>query len=62
MPVNGHFAWMQGFLKWPAFRRAQKNPNILERDYQLKVAMGFPLEHFTRISRLLRQPTGTGEK
>ena len=62
VPVNGHFAWMQGFLKWPAFRRAQKNPNILERDYQLKVAMGFPPEHFTRISRLLRQPTGTGEK
>ena len=56
VPVNGHFAWLHGFLKWPAFRRAQNNTNSLERDYQLKVAMGFPSEHFTRISQLLRRP------
>jgi uncharacterized protein len=55
VPVNGHFAWGSGFVRWKDFRRCQKNQNILERDYQLKVAMGFPPEHFTRINRLLRR-------
>jgi len=54
VPVNGHFAWGQGFISWRDFRRSQRNPNILERDYQLKRAMGFPAESFTRIGRLLR--------
>jgi hypothetical protein len=53
VPVHGHFAWMRGFIDWRTFRRWEKNPNILERDYQLKVAMGFPPETFTRIHRLL---------
>lgn len=56
VPVHGHWSWMRGFLNWQAFRRAEKNPNILERDYQLKVAMGFPPESFTRIASLLRRP------
>jgi len=56
VPVHGHWAWMQGFVNWKAFRRCEKNPNILERDYQLKVAMGFPKEHFTRGKSLLRVP------
>ncbi|MFM1770762.1 MAG: hypothetical protein RJA22_3291 [Verrucomicrobiota bacterium] len=54
VPVNGHFAWADGLLDWDAFRRWQKHPNILERDYQLKKAMGFPDEVFTRIHGLLR--------
>ncbi len=54
VPVHGHFAWMRGFVSWKDFRRCETNPNILERDYQLKVAMGFPPESFTRIERLLR--------
>jgi hypothetical protein len=29
---------------------------VLERDYRLKLAMGFPPEHFTRAWELLRQP------
>jgi predicted TIM-barrel fold metal-dependent hydrolase len=59
VPVHGHWAWMRGFLSWEAFRQAQTNPNILERDYQLKVAMGFAAECFTRIGRLLRpRPPG----
>jgi hypothetical protein len=57
VPVHGHWAWMRRFLTWEAFRRAEKNPNILERDYQLKVAMGFSPESFTRISNLLRRPS-----
>jgi hypothetical protein len=55
VPVNGHFAWASGFISWPDFRRCQKITNILERDYQLKRAMGFPAEHFTRIGSLLRR-------
>jgi hypothetical protein len=54
VPVHGHWSWIRGFLNWEAFRRAQRNPNVLERDYQLKVAMGFSPESFTRIARLLR--------
>lgn len=56
VPVNGHFAWLHGLISWLEFRRCQRNPNILERDYQLKLAMGFPPESFTRIGRLLRRP------
>jgi hypothetical protein len=27
---------------------------VIERDYQLKIAMGFPPEHFRRVAGLLR--------
>jgi len=54
VPVYGHWSWLSGFVGWQAFRRAERNPNILERDYQLKVAAGFAPEHFTRIGKLLR--------
>lgn len=56
VPVYGHWSWLRGFVDWRAFRRAERNPNVLERDYQLKVAAGFQPEHFTRIGQLLRQP------
>jgi predicted TIM-barrel fold metal-dependent hydrolase len=56
VPVHGHFAWKQGLLDWKSFRRWEREPNVLERDYQFKVAMGFPPEHFTRIRGLLRWP------
>jgi uncharacterized protein len=55
VPVNGHFAWAGGFVSWKDFRRCQNMSNILERDYQLKLAMGFPEECFTRIGQLLRR-------
>lgn len=58
VPVHGHWAWLWGFVGWKAFRRAQRNTNVLERDYQLKLAAGFPPEHFTRVSGLLRRPAG----
>jgi uncharacterized protein len=54
VPVHGHFAWMRGFIDWKTFRRWEKHPNILERDYQLKVAAGFPVDSFHRIRKLLR--------
>ncbi len=56
VPVHGHFAWMRGLVDWTTFRHWERQSNVLERDYQLKVAMGFPLESFTRIESLLRLP------
>src|ERR1051325_5780843 len=54
VPVHGHFAWVKGFVDWKTFRRWERHPNILERDYRWKRAMGFPPETFTRIEELLR--------
>lgn len=54
VPVFGHWAWMQRFVNWEDFRRTALIGNVLERDYQLKRAMGFPAEHFTRAWALLR--------
>jgi hypothetical protein len=59
VPVHGHFAWMKHFLDWETFRRWERHPNMLERDYQLKRAMGFPPETFTRILKLLKLPAGS---
>jgi hypothetical protein len=56
VPVLGHWAWRQGFLTWRDFRRCEGIANVLERDYQLKRAMGFSAETFTRIRQLLRWP------
>ena len=54
VPVMGHWSWLQGFVSWKDFRRCEKLPNVLERDYQLKRAMGFQPESFTKIHQLLR--------
>jgi len=55
VPVSGLWAWLQRFISWADFRRCAKIQNVIERDYQLKRAMGFPPEHFTRIHSLLRR-------
>lgn len=54
VPVFGHWAWMRGAIDWKSFRRCEKETNILEKDYQLKIAMGFKSETFIRIWNLLR--------
>ena len=54
VPVNGTWAWLRGFINREAWRRSANEPNVLERDYQIKVAMGFPSEVFTRGWKLLR--------
>ena len=56
VPVYGHFPWLRGFINFASFRRWQRHPNVLERDYQFKKAMGFPPETFTRAWSLLRRP------
>jgi hypothetical protein len=59
VPVFGHWSWVRGFVTWNDFRRCARL-NVLERDYQLKRAMGFPAETFTRIRQLLRPvPSGS---
>ena len=53
VPVFGHWAWARRFITWTEFRRTVAIQNLLERDYQIKLAMGFSSEHFTRINGLL---------
>jgi hypothetical protein len=55
VPVHGHFAWAKGYVDWRTFRQWERQPNVIERDYQLKRAMGFPPESFTRIWEILRR-------
>jgi len=45
---------MRGLVNWETFRRWEREPNVLERDYQLKRAIGFRDETFTRVANLLR--------
>ena len=54
VPVYGHFPWLRGFIDWETFRRWERHTNVLERDFQLKRAMGFHPQTFTRIGKLLR--------
>ena len=56
VPVYGKWAWMRGMLPYQALKTWEGHPNILERDYQLKKAIGFPEEAFTRAKTLLRRP------
>jgi predicted TIM-barrel fold metal-dependent hydrolase len=56
VPVFGHWSRLRGFISRADFRRCQSIGNVLERDYQLKRAMGFPAESFTRVGQLLRLP------
>ena len=58
VPVSGLWPWMHGFVNWRTYRQWEGQPNVLERDYQLKRAMGFPAESFTRIWNLVRLPLG----
>ena len=54
VPILGHWAWLRGFINWQDFRKTARIPSLLERDHQLKRAMGFSPETFTRIRKLLR--------
>ena len=54
VPVYGCWAWMQRYVDWETFRKWDRQSNVLERDYQLKRAMGFPNESFTGVEKLLR--------
>ena len=59
VPCSGLWGALRRAVPWKAYRRWQKQPNVLERDYQLKIAMGFTPEHFTRAWSLMRLPAGS---
>jgi hypothetical protein len=54
VPVNGLWARLRGFVSDTDWQRCRAIGNVIERDYQLKLAMGFGPEHFTRVESLLR--------
>jgi hypothetical protein len=57
VPVSGLWAALRGAISFADWRRCRKITNVIERDYQLKLAMGFSPEHFTRVHSILRPPT-----
>lgn len=54
VPVSGYWARLRGFVDKAEQKKWDKNPNVLERDYQLKKLMGFAPDSFTRVWKLLR--------
>ncbi len=57
VPIMGVWSWLRGFIDWKTYRHWERHPNALERDYQLKRAMGFSEDSFTRLHGLLRRGT-----
>ena len=53
VPTGGFGPWVGRRIRWRDLRAASSTPNVIERDVQLKVAMGFPEETFTRLDGLL---------
>ena len=58
VPVGGSSLWALGAIGWRAWRDTAAAKNPLERDVQLKRALGFPEETFTRLAGLLRPRPG----
>ena len=56
VPVLAHPGLLMGLFGVRAWWRLRRIRNPLERDFQLKRAMGFPDEVFTRAAHLLRLP------
>jgi hypothetical protein len=54
VPVNGLWARLRGLISDRDWQQCGATANVLERDYQLKRAMGFSPEHFTRAWHVLR--------
>ena len=53
VPIMGSGPWMNHLVDWNDYRRCKKIKNPLERDYQLKRAMGFPQASFQLLEKLL---------
>jgi predicted TIM-barrel fold metal-dependent hydrolase len=54
VPCSGLWAALRGYITLADYRRCRRISNVIERDYQLKLAMGFDSGHFTRIHSVLR--------
>jgi predicted TIM-barrel fold metal-dependent hydrolase len=55
VPVSGVLAWAFGIIPWRAWRATAAVTNPIERDLQLKRAMGFKADTATRLAGLLRK-------
>ena len=55
VPVTGAVLWALGLLRWREWRETARLANPLERDAQIKRALGFGEDTFTRLARLLRK-------
>jgi uncharacterized protein len=53
VPVSGFWPWAKGLITTADYRRCRREKNLLERDYQLKRAMGFAPETLTRVWDLI---------
>ncbi len=56
VPVSATWAWLRGVMDRATARRMNAIPNLLERDVQIKRALGFPEEVLSRGWELLRLP------
>lgn len=54
VPVGVWYASMRGLIDRQARQQAAAIPNLIERDYFLKQAMGFSDSHFTKLWQILR--------
>lgn len=57
VPVTGAVMWGLGMMSWRKWRETARVANPIERDVQLKRALGFGEETFTRLAGLLRRRT-----
>jgi predicted TIM-barrel fold metal-dependent hydrolase len=53
VPITGVLMWAAGLISWRQWRESAANPNPVERDAQIKRALGFGPDTFTRLARLL---------
>lgn len=56
VPSSGLLPWAGGMLSWRHYRATAAIANPLERDAELKRALGFSPETFTRAAAVLRLP------
>ena len=54
VPVTGVLMWAFGLMPWHDWRATARVANPIERDAQIKRALGFGEETFTRLAGLLR--------
>ena len=55
VPVTGAVLWALGMLSWREWRATARLANPVERDAQIKRALGFGEDTFTRLAGLLRK-------
>jgi predicted TIM-barrel fold metal-dependent hydrolase len=55
VPVTGVLMWAFGMMRWREWRATARIANPIERDAQIKRALGFREETFTRLAGLLRK-------